>query len=415
MRKLHTTIVGKRQMRSLPKIMLHEHLDCSLRPRTMLELWESLGFEKAKIAFPADVLETWRRAGTESGTARRRSRAAAAAGYQKFLVGFASQSLANYVNAIVDHVLPLMQTPANLTRITKERVDDAIADGVAGMELRFAPQLHTWGGLSLEQVMDAVIAGVKTSPFPLKLTLCALRHENGEMARKIADLCVKYQRYVGVFDLAADEKANPGLLKWWLKAALYVKMLAPKTLITIHLWETDEPTDQDITLLRGFDFLLNHARVAAERFGDSAESDDIWEIAENIVDQFYPNLSAVDSDTDAGEGTLRIGHGFRGNRQGKRLLEVCPTSNVVTGQVASFGEHPIDRLHREGKRVTVNTDGTLFTEVQLTDEYLRLQEHFDWKAADFLAVNLTALEGSSFSKSDKTRLRALLKRAYGRI
>ncbi len=412
MRKLHTN-VGKRKMRSLPKIMLHEHLDCSLRPRTMLELWESLGFEKAKIAFPADVLETWRRAGTESGTARRRSRAAAAASYQKFLVGFASQSLANYVNAIVDHVLPLMQTPANLTRITKERVDDAIADGIAGMELRFAPQLHTWGGLSLEQVMDAVIAGTKTSPFPLKLTLCALRHENGEMARKLADLCVKYQRHVGVFDLAADEKANPGLLKWWLKAALYVKLLAPKMLITIHLWETDEPTDQDIALLRGFEDLLKESNTRAAKLGARASADDLWAVADQVVETLYPTLSSVEG--DAADGELRIGHGFRGNRQGNRLLEVCPTSNVVTGQVASFGEHPIDRLYREGKRVTVNTDGTLFTEVQLSDEYRKLQEEFGWTPADLLAVNLHALEGSSFSKRDKSRLRALLKRAYSRI
>ncbi|MDZ4838193.1 MAG: hypothetical protein SGJ27_30790 [Candidatus Melainabacteria bacterium] len=411
MRK-HITNMGKRKMRSLPKIMLHEHLDCSLRPRTMLELWESLGFEKAKIAFPADVLETWRRAGSESGTDRRRSRAQAAASYQKFLVGFASQSLANYVGAIVDHVLPLMQTPANLTRITEERIDDAIADGIVGMELRFAPQLHTWGGLSLEQVMDAVVAGTRTSPFPIKLTLCALRHENGDMARKIADLCVKYQRHVGVFDLAADEKANPGLLKWWLKAALYVKMLAPKTHVTIHLWETDEPTDLDIALLRGFEGLLNEATARAAKLGDSADADAIWSVAEQVVEELYPGMSHIHTDADS--GSLRIGHGFRGNRQGNRLLEVCPTSNVVTGQVASFADHPVDRLHREGKRVTVNTDGTLFTEVQLSDEYRKLQEHFGWTAADFLKVNLTALEGSSFSQREKARLRAVLKRAYGR-
>jgi adenosine deaminase len=408
MGKLHTNM-GKRRMRSLPKIMLHEHLDCSLRPRTMLELWESIGFEKAKIAFPADVLSIWRRANSESGPARRRSRAEASAAYQKFLVGFASQSLANYVNAIVDHVLPLMQTSANLTRITRERVEDAIADGITGMELRFAPQLHTWQGLSLEEVMDSVIAGTKISPFPLKLTLCALRHENGDMARKLADLCVKYKRHVGVFDLAADEKANPGLLKWWLKAALYVKVLAPKVLVTIHLWETDEPTDQDIALLRGFEVLLLEARTRAEA-SSAATPDEVWAVVDEVVEDLYPTMSAVNGDADTGE--LRIGHGFRGNRQGNRLLEICPTSNVVTGQVTSFGVHPIDRLHREGRRVTVNTDGTLFTEVQLSDEYRKLKEHFGWTPADFLKVNLTALEGSAFSQREKSRLRAVLKRAY---
>jgi len=411
MKKEITNRIGKRQMRSLPKIMLHEHLDCSLRPRTMLELWEKRGFENAKIAFPASVLKTWKLASTKSGAEKRRLRTQAAQEYQKFLVGFASLSLANYVQAIVDHVLPLMQSSSNLTRITSERIDDAIADGIAGMELRFAPQLHTWEGLSLDEVMESVIAATKTAPFPLKLILCALRHEDGTMARKLADLCVKYQRHVGVFDLAADEKANPGLLKWWLQAALYAKALYPKLLVTIHLWETDEPNDQDIALLNGFDQMLDELTRQLSKSGQTRVPDDVWEAAGAVVETMLPTLlTAVH--TDAGNGSLRIGHGFRGNRQGQRLIEVCPTSNVVTGQVASIAAHPVDKLHREGKRVTINTDGTLFTEVQLTDEYRKLQEAFDWTLDDLLTVNLTALEGSSFSQKDKSRLRAALKRAY---
>jgi len=410
MKTEQNTKMGKRRMRSLPKIMLHEHLDCSLRPRTMLELWEKRGFENAKIAFPADVLDLWRRATKASGVERRRLRTEAAKQYQKFLVGFASQSLANYVQAIVDHVLPLMQSGENLTRITKERIDDATADGIAGMELRFAPQLHTWNGMSLEGVMDSVVDATKQAPFPMKLILCALRHEDGNMARKLADLAVKYQRYVGVFDLAADEKANPGLLKWWLKAALYVKALCPRMLVTIHLWETDEPTNQDIGLLNGFDKMLSE--VTRRVSGRKLSSDDVWATVETVVDELFDTTVAAAVNGDAGEGSLRIGHGFRGNRQGKRVLEVCPTSNVVTGQVASLAAHPVDRLHREGKRVTVNTDGTLFTEVQLTDEYLKLQETFGWTLADFLTVNLTALEASSLSQKEKSRLRAVLKRAY---
>jgi adenosine deaminase len=391
--------------------MLHEHLDCSLRPRTMLELWEKRGFENAKIAFPASVLDTWRLASTKSGVEKRRLRTQAASEYQKFLVGFASESLAKYVQAIVDHVLPLMQSKANMTRITRERVDDAIADGIAGMELRFAPQLHTWEGLSLDDVMQSVIAGAKTAPFPIKLILCALRHESGEMARRLADLCVKYQRHVGVFDLAADEKANPGLLNWWLTAALYVKTLCPRMLVTIHLWETDEPTDRDIALLKGFDLMLSELSRQLSASGQPLDPDSVWTKADEVVKAMSLKvLSEVHSDADS--GSLRIGHGFRGDRQGQRLIEVCPTSNVVTGQVASIAAHPVDRLHRAGKRVTINTDGTLFTEVQLTDEYLKLQEAFGWTLADFLTVNLTALEGSSFSQKDKSRLRAQLKRAY---
>lgn len=421
MRKTHT-ILGKRQMRSKPKLLIHEHLDCSTRPLTMLELWGVLGYEKAKIAFPESALAKWRQSHGAHGTERRRLRQAAASEYQKFLVGFASQSLANYVNAIVDHILPLMQSEANLVRITRERIEDATADGIIGLELRFAPQLHTWAGLSLEQVMDAVVSVTRTAPFPVKLIVCALRHENGEMARKLADLTVKYKRHVGVFDLAADEKANPGVLRWWLKAALYVRVLSPRTLMTCHLWETDEPTELDIALLRGFDVLLEEVnrRVAEARTSDA---DAAWSVVEEVLDQYVPaaaienpallrDIFGFEAGADAGSGLMRIGHGFRGDRQGDRPLEVNVTSNVVTAQVESFADHPVDRLHRAGRRVTINTDGTLFTEVQLSDEYRKLQEHFGWSEQDFLKVNLTALECSSFSKRDKARMRAELKRGY---
>ena len=358
----NTPVLGKRKMRQKPKIMIHEHLDCSLKPRTMLELWERIGFDKAQIGFPANVTDPWINAEGVAGVERRRLRRQAAENYHKFLVGYATKSLANYVQAIVDHVLPLMQTKQNLRRITRERIHDAKVDGIIGMELRFAPQLHTFGGLSLEEVMDAVIEEVDKSPFPLKLIICALRHEDGEMARKLADLAIKYRKHVGVFDLAADEEANPGVLDWWLPEAIRVREETEgDTLLTIHLTETRKATDLDRRL-----------------------------ILENKIE--------------------RIGHGIQDDWD--KVREVCPSSNVVTGQVASIKAHPIDKFHKAGEPVTVNTDGTLFTEVQLTDEYLKLQEAFGWTEADFLKVNLTALECSSFPRAVKDELRAVLEAGY---
>ncbi len=409
MNRTRTNSTGKRRMRKWPKVMIHEHLDCSLRPRTMMELWEAIGFEAAKIPFPEDVLSPWKKADSVSGNERRALRSQAVSAYQQFLVRFASQSLANYVQAIVDHILPVMQTPENLARITRERIEDAVTDGVVAMELRFAPQLHTWTGLTLEEVMNAVVAEVKKSPFPLKLIVCALRHENGDMARKLADLAIKYRRYVGVFDLAADEKANPGILRWWLVAALYVCAQVPEMRTTVHLWETDEPTDEDIRLLNSFDFMLAELMKRLALRGN-LPADDIWAAAAAVVDELFLMKFAGN---EADEGRLRIGHGFRGRRQGQRVLEICPTSNVVTGQVSSFEKHPINDLHRAGKLVTVNTDGTLFTQVQLTDEYAKIIETFGWNRSDFLTVNLTALEASSFSNRVKQRLRAQLRKAYG--
>jgi len=364
--------IGQQRMRELPKILIHEHLDCSPRSRSMLRMWAEFGFDKAKLGFPKSVIRNWT-AAQEIRNGRRSKKnaclieeleARAARTYQRYLVKFASASLANYVQAIVDHVLPLMQTMLNIEQITRERIEDAAADGVVGFELRFAPQLHTMGGLTLDQVMDAVVAGIADAPMPVKLIVCSLRHEGTfpvNPVRELVDLAIRYKEHVGVFDLAADEHAFPGVLPWWAPEAERAR--AAGLALTIHLWETEDPTDQDIEML--------------ERH----------------------NLR-------------RIGHGIRGDRQGDRVLEVCPTSNVVTGQVASIEAHPIDRLHRAGKKVTVNTDGTLFTRVDLTEEYRKLQAAFGWGLSDFYAVNLTALEASSFSADVKAALRKRLDQAY---
>ena len=362
--------------RSLAKVQIHEHIDCSLRPRTCVELWAKRNFEiaeagrKAGVAFPEDIVNLWRAEGSSDLPASqrsafvRKSRAEAVLRYDNWVASFAQESLDNYLAAIIYHVLPLMHDLGNLSRIVRERIEDAVKDGHVAIELRFAPQLHlgeTGTENSLDQVMKAVIAGLKGSPIAVKLIVCALRHENAEMAEQVAAIAIKYRRYVGGFDLAASETIFPGVLGWWMPAARKVKAAGVK--LTIHLWETQEPTDEDIRLL-----------------------DEL--------------------------GIDRVGHGVRGDRQGDRVLECCPTSNVVTGQYARYEDHPIDRLLRQGRRVTVNTDGTLFTQVTLSEEYAKLAATFGWTREDFLAVNLTALEASSFCPTLKKSLRAKLIRAW---
>jgi adenosine deaminase len=337
-------------IQALPKVLLHEHLDCSLRTGSMLEFWSE---DKWPIPdnFPRKVRDLFQCGRTTEASII----------YQSFLAQEASLSLAKYVMAIVHHVLPLMQTAARLTRITKERLGDAAADGVAALELRFAPQLHTQGGLGLEAVMEAVLSGIASAPFPVRLIVCTLRHEDESMARQLADLSIAYKEHVGAFDLAGDEKANPGVLPWWARQALRVREHGIDT--TVHLWETDEPTDDDLLKLAEY-------------------------------------------------GIKRLGHGFRGSRQEDRILEVCPSSNVVTGQLRSLAEHPVDKLLRQGSKVTINTDGTLFTRSDLSHEYQLLNRFFGWSVREFLTVNKTAAEASSFSRSVKDSLIAKLSAAY---
>lgn len=381
--------------RKLPKLQIHEHIDCSLRPRTCVELWAERNFEiaeagrKAGVAFPEDIVALWRAEGVSASNLTassrsafvRKSRAEAVRRYDNWVASFAQESLDNYLAAIIFHVLPLMHDPKNLTRIVRERIEDAVKDGHIGVELRFAPQLHLGEDgtqNTLDEVMQAALAGIKDSPIPVKLILCALRHEDLDMGVKVARLGVKYKRHVGVFDLAASETMFPGVLPWWFEAAQVA--IDGGLDLTIHLWETNEPTDEDIRLLKLLDALIAKRQKALGK-GKPVRR-------------------------------MRIGHGVRGDRQGDWVIECCPTSNVVTGQYATFADHPIDRLYRAGRRVTINTDGTLFTQVTLSDEYRKIAETFDWKLADFLAANLTALEASTFSAAVKKRFARALFAAY---
>lgn len=361
-------------MRKVAKLMLHEHLDCSLRPRRMLELWEKLGFDTAAMGFPAEVLSLWRGdnipanlTGNARGAALRASRNQAAAAYQRWLIGFASASLDNYLRAIVDHILPLMQSRENIAIITRDRIDDAVNDGLIALELRFAPQLHTQQGLTLDEVMETVIDVIKDSPIPIDLTLCSLRHENADMARQIGDLCVKYQKWVGSFDLAGGEGVFPGVLDWWLTEAVRARSLRRRRKLTlkIHIGETNELTLDD------------HRKL-----------DD--------------------------NGITIEGHGVRDLTSG-RTREVCITSNVVTAQFASVAEHNVDELYRDGKPVTLSTDGLTLTGLWgLTDEYVNVARFFGWTTDDLYRVNLNALEALSFTTRVKAEIRRELKRSFGR-
>lgn len=365
--------------RGLPKLQLHEHIDCSLRPYTMLDLWSRIGFDKAAMPFPQEVVALWNCDRALAVEPHRRggvvvqSRRKAAESYQNWVATFAQESLKNYLDAIGLHVLPLMHDMDNLQRIVTERVNDAIDDGHIAIELRFAPQLHLgkyWAELSaseraakLDTVMKRTIAGIRGAKqkIVVKLIICCLRHENGVLAEELADLAIKYRRIVGGFDLAGDESGFPGVLDWWYPAAERVQKSGIR--LTMHGWETNEPTARDIELLDKL-------------------------------------------------GVGRVGHGVRGNLQGERYLEICPTSNVVTGQFVRFADHPIDKLYRAGRKVTVNTDGTLFTRTTLSGEYKLLADCFNWGVDDFLAVNLTALEALAVSDGVRNKLKQRLVKGY---
>src|SRR6516164_7548895 len=125
----------EQNIRRAPKVLLHDHLDGGLRPQTIIDLAAENGHDSLPASDAAGLAE-WFRASADSG------------------------SLERYLETFV-HTVGVMQTKDSLIRVARECVEDLAADGVVYAEIRWAPEQHTEQGLSLTQVVEAVLAGFR--------------------------------------------------------------------------------------------------------------------------------------------------------------------------------------------------------------------------------------------------------------
>src|SRR5438876_5302974 len=116
-------------LQSLPKVLLHEHLDGVLRPRTVIELAKDANYQNLPVDDP-QALAKWFFRGANQGS------------LAKYLEGFA-------------HTIAVMQTEEALQRVAYEQAEDLSRDGVVYFETRFAPIFHTRRGLTHQQVVSA--------------------------------------------------------------------------------------------------------------------------------------------------------------------------------------------------------------------------------------------------------------------
>src|ERR1035438_2563594 len=123
------------EIQAVPKVLLHDHLDGGLRPQTVLELARETGYRD----LPGDSVEELTKRLTE---------------------GAHRGHLEIYLDAF-RHTVAVMQTPDALRRVAAECAADLAADGVVYAEVRFAPELHTERGMSLDEVVGAVLEGFR--------------------------------------------------------------------------------------------------------------------------------------------------------------------------------------------------------------------------------------------------------------
>ncbi len=301
-------------IRTLPKVLLHDHLDGGVRPQTIIELANDSGYNKLPTKDAGDLAQ-WFHRGAQRGS------------LPLYLEGFA-------------HTCGVMQTEEALERVAYEMMEDMRDDGVVYVETRFAPVFHTDNGMHWDEVVNAVLKGLERGKrdFGVEygLIICAMR--NMHLSQEMAELAVDYrERGVVAFDLAGEEGGFPP--KKHVDAFHYIQR--ENFNITIHAGEAfgKESIWQAIQWCGAH--RIGHATRLIEDIGldkkDPTKIVKMGYLAQYILDKRIP-------------------------------LEICLTSNVDTGAVKSLEEHPFGILYRYKFRVTLNTDDRLMSDTTMTKE-----------------------------------------------
>jgi adenosine deaminase len=336
-------------VRRAPKVLLHDHLDGGLRPQTVLELADEYGYRNLPASDP-DSLGTWFRQAADSG------------------------SLVRYLETFA-HTVGVMQHADAIHRVARECALDLAADGVVLAEVRFAPELATAQGLTMEAVVEAMVDGFATggkeaaaagTPIQVGALLCAMRQN--DRWDEVAGLVVRY-RDAGVvgFDLAGPEDGFPPD-----RIPSAIELLDREHAHrTIHAGEAFGVESIRAALDGAHAERLGHGVRIADQVGADGV---LGPLAQRVLDERVP-------------------------------LEIAPSSNVQTGAFPSLAGHPVDRLHRLGFTVTVNTDNRLMSGVSVSSELSDVAGTFGWSWDDVATVTERALTGAFLPDAEKEQLR----------
>ncbi len=346
-------------VRRAPKVLLHDHLDGGLRPATIIDLAGKTGYEALPTTDVAE-LTRWFTESADSGS------------LERYLETFA-------------HTVGVMQTPEALTRVAAECAQDLADDGVVYAEVRFAPELHVEGGLSLSEVVEAVQAGFAEGsagrPIRVGTLLTAMRHAARSM--EIAELAIAYRdRGVVGFDIAGAEAGYPPTRH--LDAFHYMQRANGH--FTIH---------------------------AGEGFGLPS----IWEALQWCgADRLGHGVRIVDDITVKDDGEVELGRLAAYVRDKRIPLEMCPSSNVQTGAAPSIAEHPIGMLRQLYFRVTINTDNRLMSGTSMSREMEQLGEAFGYGWDDLQWFTVNAMKSAFIPFDERLALiNDVIKPGYARL
>ena len=362
------------EIRLAPKALLHDHLDGGLRPQTIIDLAAEYGY--AGLAAIGSVPGSQGLQGSQGsqGSPEAGGELTAEVLGKWFRDSADSGSLERYLETFA-HTVGVMQHKDAIVRVARECAEDLAADGVVYAEVRFAPELHVEAGLTLDEVVLAVLQGFREGEaasgnrIVMRALLTAMR--TAARSKEIAELAVAFRdQGVAGFDIAGAEAGFPPTRH--LDAFEYMRR--ENAHVTIH---------------------------AGEAFGLPS----IWEAVQWCgAERLGHGVRIVDDITVNADGTAELGRLAASIRDRRIPLELCPSSNIQTGAAATIAEHPIGLLARLRFRVTINTDNRLMSGTSMTREMQLLTEAFDYELEDLRWFTINAMKSSFLPFDERLRI-----------
>src|SRR5579884_1691328 len=332
-------------LRRLPKVLLHDHLDGGLRPRTIIELAKDSHYDRLPTTDPAELAQ-WFQNNANRGS------------LPLYLQGF-------------EHTCGVMQSEEALERVAYETIEDLHKDGVIYVESRFAPVLHTQKGLHPENIVRSVLRGLergkKDFGVHYGLILCALRNMAPEVSEEVAEMAADFRPHGVVgFDLAGEEGGYPP--KKHVEAFHFIQR--ENFNITIH---------------------------AGEGYGKES----IWQAIQYCGAHRIGHATHLIDDITLVDGkVVKLGDLAQYVLDKRIPLEICLLSNVHTGATPSVAAHPFKTFYDQKFRVMLNTDNRLMSNTTLTREFEVAVETFSLNLDDLEKLTINAMK-SAFLPYDK--------------
>jgi adenosine deaminase len=303
-----------------PHTELHRHLDASFRASTLAELSRESS-EEPRFESADEVRD-------------------------RFWITRQMGSLKEVLDCFVVFQR-LLKTPAILERVAREAVEDAAAEGIGRLELRYSPEFTSeYSGIPWDKALAAFERGARGAAEALGVEVGLICIVSRGYSDEVTDRTIDFaaanrERFIGV-DLAGVEEGFPCRLF----ERAFRRARAAGLPVTIHA-------------------------------GEGAGPENIWEAIDLL-------------------GATRIGHGMRALEDSALirrlardgiLLETCPTSNFVTKSIATFRDHPLPRFLEAGVPVSISTDDPGIFGVTIGEEYARCRSYLGMSEAELAKID----------------------------